>query len=576
MKFKHDFSYLFRKYFFVRMLCILSVLLIVIGFSSIVSYSIKEKPVILSISQQVGAPGDIVSIRGKFFNQTKDSSYVEISGNRLTESSYVSWNDDEIIITIPANTNDGLLYVVTNSGKSNPDFFANKSEIPIPTSQNTLYTTPIISSISSESLYIGELLTITGKNFGTKKESSNVFFSTKKTHQQITENELKSNTRIDDSSEYIHASNINFDYEYWSENEIRVYIPDGASTGYFYIETEHGKSAKHAFNVKQRAGTKNYGIKTIYLLQVSADVTNIKGTKDSVISLRLPIPQTSSEQPSVTLTESNPKPLLENYDNTSVFQITMNKIGNNSYATDEKNRITQNHVITVKSVETNIDVNYVAIPKKQNKLLYKMYTKKDELIPTNSPELKNLLPSIIYSSVNPYRKAKLIYEYMVNNFEVQDNLRKSSDNSLDLLNRKKGDSYDFAVVYTAFLRTTGIPAKLMSGVLVDENKNAQPHWWVNFYLDDFGWVPVDPALGAGLEFNSFQEIDNPKQYYFGNLDSQHITFTHGWNQIKNTITNGKTVYIPKTYATQNIWEETSQDITSYSSFWNTPTVIGIY
>ena len=151
----HSFSYLVRKYVFVRVLCIIAFCFIVIGFSALISYSVKEKPVILSISQQVGSPGDVISIRGKFFNNTKDTSYVEIAGNRLTESSYVSWNDDEIVITIPANTQDGLLYVVSNAGRSNPDFFANKTAIPVSIQYDLNYTLPTITSISSDSLYVG-------------------------------------------------------------------------------------------------------------------------------------------------------------------------------------------------------------------------------------------------------------------------------------------------------------------------------------------------------------------------------------------------------------------------------------
>lgn len=572
----HNFSYYFRKHSWLRMVCILLFCALVILISALITRTVNEKPVIFSTSQQVGLPGDVISIRGRFFNNSKEDSYVEIAGNRLTESSYVSWNDDEIVITIPSNTQDGLLYVVCGNKRSNPDFFANKMMIPIAIEQDPLYANPAITSLSAESLYVGEILTITGKNFGTKKSSAQVYFSTKKTRQQETENNYNSIMSKEDSTEYIPASDLDFDYDFWSETEIRVYVPDGAFSGYVYVATENGNSPKIPFKVQQRAGVKNYGTKNIYLVQTNADISDIRGTKDSVISLRLPLPQKTADQPIIELTESNPKPLIENYDNTSVFQITMDKIGKNSYTTNEKYRITQNHVITVRSVETSINVDQVAIPRDRRRMLYRTYTKADKLVPADVPELEKLMPTIVYNSINPYRQAKLIYDYMIRTYSIQDRLRKGDANCLDMLKTNRGDAYDFAVLYAAMLRTVGVPAKVMSGILVDADKNARPHWWVNFYLDNFGWVPADPALGAGLKYNGFQSRENPATYYFGNLDSQHILFTQHWNSIKNTISNGKTVSIPKFYASQSIWEESSSDVESYSSFWNPPTVLGIY
>lgn len=575
-KFKHDFSYLIRKYAIIRVLCLAAVCTLIIVSTTFISSTVHEKPVILSVSQQVGTPGDTITIRGKFFSQQKDSSYVEIAGNRLTTSSYVSWNDDEIVITIPANTQDGLLYVVSSAGRSNPDFFCNRDLIPVSVPQNTVNTKPFITSLSAETLYVGDVLTISGKNFGSKKTQSQVYFSTKKTQQQLTESSLNAGNPMEDATEYICASDIDFDYEYWSETEIRVFVPDGAFTGYVYVENENGKSSKHPLNVLQRAGQKNYETKNSYLIQIAADVSDIRGTKDSVLTYRLPLPQINGDQISAELTETNPKPLLDNYDNTSVFQILMDKTGKNTYAASEKTRLSQNHVITVRSVQTWIDVDYVTIPKDRTRMLYKTYTRADKVVPADVPELTAILPSIIYQSINPYRQAKLIYEYMIANYKIQNKLRKGDTSCLDMLKSKKGDAYDFAVLYCALLRTAGVPAKLMSGILIDKDKQAHPHWWVNFYLDSFGWVPADPALGAGLEYKGFQTIANPAKYYFGNMDAQHIMFSQCWNNVKKAISNGKTVYIPKTYATQSIWEEASEDVTSYSSLWNVPAVLGVY
>ena len=90
------------------------------------------------------------------------------------------------------------------------------------------------------------------------------------------------------------------------------------------------------------------------------------------------------------------------------------------------------------------------------------------------------MPGIVYKSINPYRQAKLIYDYMIANYKVQDKLRKGDTSCLDMLKSKKGDAYDFAVLYAAMLRTVGVPAKVMSGILIETDKNERPHRWVNF------------------------------------------------------------------------------------------------
>ncbi|MBP5446933.1 MAG: IPT/TIG domain-containing protein, partial [Treponema sp.] len=95
------------------------VLLIGAGVSLLLFFtrSVLRKPVVSEIAPSVGAPGDVLIIRGQNFGQSRGFSYVELCGNRLTESGYVSWDDDLIKVIVPGNTEDGLVYVVTRAGK---------------------------------------------------------------------------------------------------------------------------------------------------------------------------------------------------------------------------------------------------------------------------------------------------------------------------------------------------------------------------------------------------------------------------------------------------------------------------
>ena len=86
---------------------------------------------------------------------------------------------------------------------------------------------------------------------------------------------------------------------------------------------------------------------------------------------------------------------------------------------------------------------------------------------------------------------------------------------------------------------------------------------------------MDVALGAGMEYGEWDDLKG-QDYYFGNLDSHRICFTRGLTEQKPFAPNSKIVYYPKSFALQTIWEEASEDVTEYSSFWSVPVVKGVY
>ena len=209
--------------------------------------------------------------------------------------------------------------------------------------------------------------------------------------------------------------------------------------------------------------------------------------------------------------------------------------------------------------------------------MFKSATTSDALIQSAHADIIALAQEIVGKEANPYLQAKLIYDYLLQNYTIRAELRKADLSPLDLLKTKKGDAYDVAIFYTTLLRALGIPAQPISGILVDSEMKSRAHWWTEFYLEGFGWVPVDVALGMNLPYKAFRPVEDVSAFYFGNLDSQHVAFSKGWSEIKQTISqNSKIVYRPKTYALQSIWEESSEGNVNYSSLWNDPIVLGLY
>lgn len=566
-------GYLLRKYPAARVAAFIVVATVVVSAVSFITRNVREKPVISYIDPPVGLPGDMLIIHGDYFGNSKDTSYVELSGNRLTESSYVSWSNSEIRIIIPANTQDGLIYVINEGGKSNPDFFANESAIPVALPDNPTFTTPIISSISDENVTPGLLITISGKNFGSSRDNSNVYFTSERDEANA-EHGNSTNLMQDDPLEgFITPNDTDYDYEYWSDSEIRVRVPDGATTGSLFVVTDKGRTSSQPVTVSTHRGSKSFPYHRTYLIQVSADISDIQGGKNASITLHVPHPLVNAQQTSARMTETEPEPLLKDYRNTSIFQIFAN---DGATLQETQKHIHQNFVVTSYSVETKVVQDNVRAFSAKNRMLYKTYTKPDECVMSDDPEIKKLLPNIIYQVKNPKRQAELIYNHLVDNYKIQDGKKSSNKTPLEMIKHKKGDAYDFAVLFASLMRQAGNPCRLMSGILVSPDKTCQNHWWCEYYIEHLGWIPVDPALGAGMELHTFQPIPDPKTYYFGNIDAQHIAFSPNWTVIKQSMVNSKVVYRPRTYALQSIWEEASSDVTSYSSYWNNPGVIGIY
>ena len=496
MDYSGKFSYLFRKYTQVRVACFLAVAAIAISIVVIVGLKNKPVPEIDTIVPPVGSPGDVIVIKGKNFGEVRDMSYVEFAGSKLTASSYISWQDDTIKLVLPSNIQDGLVVVGVNNQRSKPALFANEVDIPIPVTKSIQTTKPVISSMSSSKLGVGSLLTIYGNNFGASRGQSKVCFTSD--YDKAVSGASFLTTSIK-TSNIVCASDFDDDYEYWNNNEIRVRVPDGAYSGVVFVDTGHEKSDAVEFTVTDSAGTKSYNAKKVYLVQYSADISDVVTTDISTITLRCPIPVTSPSQPTLEFTEINPAPVLQNYQNCIIHQITKNR--NNM----PKSVFRQSFAVSVCEISTDVKPAGIGSYKNMNQVLYEKYTKADSIVASDSEKIIELANEIVGKETNAYKKAQLIYNYMLEKYSVLNKVRNNDEDPLDLLKKSKGDAYDYAVIFAALARAAGIPALIDSGILIGQDLTTQAHWWNEIYLYGFGWLPIDVALGDGLDYKLWNE-----------------------------------------------------------------------
>lgn len=156
---------------------------------------------------------------------------------------------------------------------------------------------------------------------------------------------------------------------------------------------------------------------------------------------------------------------------------------------------------------------------------YKKYTSPEEKIESDNQEIINKAEELFGTTTNPYYKSKKAYEF-VNTYMNYDS-NNGNKGALNALNTARGVCEDYAELYVALLRASGVPARVATGFWVDTSKfNSSSvidgaedrHAWVEYYLPEYGWIPAEPT---NIYYrNGKQTLDYS---YFSNLDSSgHI------------------------------------------------------
>lgn len=80
-----------------------------------------------------------------------------------------------------------------------------------------------------------------------------------------------------------------------------------------------------------------------------------------------------------------------------------------------------------------------------------------------------------------------------------------------------GECSSLSTVLISLLRNNGIPARLMVGFVI-RNGKGDSHVWSEFYLEGYGWIPIDPAFYGGMENDPL---------YFGYYDGRRFFMSRG-------------------------------------------------
>jgi len=525
---------------------------------------IAKAPVITSIDPKIGRMGEMVTLTGSNFGASREESYVTIAGVSPTSSSYLLWQDNQIIVRIPELGESGLIYIHSKGKRSNGVLFSNIATVPRPADGDRLGLEPRISSIDPQSGVPGSLITITGSNFGTSRENASVFFTW--------DFEASFNPYAVREPEYIEVSEIELGYDSWNAREIRVRLPDGASSGNIEVRTPHGTSRPVYFDVTGVPGTKVFKDKRIYLVDYSIDVRVTDASRPNALYLWVPRPVSSPSQRNVNLISRNMEPFVENHRGVSLYKLD-NLLAGTSQSI--------NHSFHVEVYAVESMVRQASVTRYERNPFFVMYTQSTNLIPASDQRIRTIVNSIISREQNPYARARLLYDWIISNMYISTSLAVDTDIAA-ALERRRADTYSAALLFTAMARAAGIPCIPVAGVLIDRNGQTIRHYWTEFWIDSFGWIPVDPSMGKGLLLDSIQtnltELypRDAANFYFGSMDNQRIAFSRGEPILSQMENRGRTVLRKQSFSLQNIWEEAVGGLESYSSLWGDIVITGVY
>ena len=161
--------------------------------------------------------------------------------------------------------------------------------------------------------------------------------------------------------------------------------------------------------------------------------------------------------------------------------------------------------------------------------LYKEYTASKGNIYI-SGDITSTARKIVSGEKNPYLAAKKIYEYVVDKttYSLMPHTALNAYNlpeSVYVQKHKYGDCGAQSIYFSALCRAVGIPARTTGGFQMINSKTngaPSPHFWAEFYIPNYGWIPVDTSVAQFYKiFSSIwtkEEALKFKNYYFGNMD----------------------------------------------------------
>jgi transglutaminase-like putative cysteine protease len=146
-----------------------------------------------------------------------------------------------------------------------------------------------------------------------------------------------------------------------------------------------------------------------------------------------------------------------------------------------------------------------------------------------TPSIRATARRVVDGEKNPYLAARRLYAYVVNNVKYSHMPHlalwpRGEAESVYVHRHKYGDCGAQGIYFSALCRATGIPARCTGGYQTFSGRPGA-HFWAEFYLPNYGWLPVDPTVATIADYVpelSTLERQAFHAFYFANQDDLRL------------------------------------------------------
>jgi hypothetical protein len=527
------------------------------GFFILSLYFAERNPLVSDIEPRTARPGDVLEITGNYFGE--DRGKVSVAGSFPVASEYIEWSPRRIRVRVPEEASSGLVYVMTQGGRSEGLLFTNRNDIPLILGASPQEARrPRIVSLTPSRAPVGGKISLSGSGFGYERGGGEVFFTWAGVEPGTASSALE-------GLRFIAASELDFDYESWSDKEITLRVPSGAASGVVKVKTAGGESNGVYFELDHGSGRVMMGKKLSFTFTTQLEALCLAQRYSGELYLWLPRVQETVSQRNVVMREAQPPAKIENLGGLTLFYEGGIFAG--------KSRVfSQTFSFDSFGMETRVEVHRIPSGYDTGRPLYTAYTAADVFTPSTRPDVAAAARSAAGGEAHPYMKARRLYNFVLSTLSPAPGSFASAEAGLKA---KSGGAFTYASLYTALLRSAGIPARTVGGYIVPEKGRAEPHFWTELYLENFGWFPADPALAGRAQAADFSVPDNPREYFFGSVTNRHVVFSRGLMRPRKLTPDGKALEIKNPHSLQTVYAEAGGTEEALALEWKPPeTLLG--